>query len=125
MSQAIADKPLQTVERIADLPAGNLLRQRCIRCLSYGGRECLRANDGGVAVERHPVVAPRRPILKHEHLAPTVSAQVDEVVARAAKETCEVEIVRFEHRLVAHPLIVYLSTAHLTFSSKKESIARR
>src|SRR4051812_41603196 len=63
------------------------------------GSECLRANGGGVAIERHHVVAPGRPILKHEDLAPAVGTKVEQLVASAAQETREIEVACFERAL--------------------------
>src|SRR5262245_36228834 len=61
-----------------------------------GGGECLRADRGGVAVERHHVVAPTWPILKNEDFAPALGPQVEQLIARTAKETGEIEVAGFE-----------------------------
>jgi hypothetical protein len=66
--------------------------------LMVAANACGRTVDG-VAVERHHVVAPRRPILKHEDLAPALGAKVEQLVSRAAQETGEIEVAGFERAL--------------------------
>jgi hypothetical protein len=57
-----------------------------------GGGECLRTNAGGVAIERHYVLAPRRPILKHEDLPPAFGSQIEQFIARTPQKARQVKV---------------------------------
>jgi hypothetical protein len=59
----------------------------------------LRAHRRGVAVEGHHVVALAWPILKHEDLAPSLRAKIEQLVACAAQEAGEIEVTSLERAL--------------------------
>src|ERR1700752_1569685 len=82
------------------LVCGSAIVQQSFHVLDGGG-ERERSNGGAVAIEGHPVVAPRSAILKDEDLPPPFVAKVQKLVAGAAQEPGEVEVARLKCHRVA------------------------